>query len=145
MLLVQLATRVSYISKSNVILRRDTIVDLPDGFNSRIAQFRMEDTRTETCCYRFISDTSQHPEYETVPSYLGFRVPVHRPGLSGEGVQAIIGPCCPRKNHVVFEYPVYKAFGPLFLFHAVPGRTMLSHLDVDNDIDNHRIVPDRFG
>ena len=87
MLLVQLATRVSYISKSNVILRRDTIVDLPDGFNSRIAQFRMEDTRTETCCYRFISDTSQHPEYETVPSYLGFRVPVHRPGLSGEGVR----------------------------------------------------------
>ena len=58
----------------------------------------MEDTRTETCCYRFISDTSQHPEYETVscptpealsrPSYLGFRVPGHRPGLSGEGVRA---------------------------------------------------------
>ena len=67
MLLVQLVTEVSYISKSNVILRRDTIVDLPDGFNSRIAQFRMEDTRTETCCYRFISDTSQHPEHETVP------------------------------------------------------------------------------
>ena len=40
--LVQVVTRVSYISKSTVILRRDTIVDLPDGFNSRIAQFRME-------------------------------------------------------------------------------------------------------
>ena len=62
MLLVQLVTRVSYILRSNVILRRDTIVDLPDGFNSRLAQFRMENTRTETCCYRFISDTSQHPE-----------------------------------------------------------------------------------
>ena len=36
--LVQLVTRVSYIPKSNVILRRDTIVDLPDGFNNRIAQ-----------------------------------------------------------------------------------------------------------
>ena len=48
MLLVQLVTRVSlHLRNSNDILRRDTIVDLPDGFNSRIAQFRMEDTRTE--------------------------------------------------------------------------------------------------
>ena len=44
MLLVQLTRGVVHL-KSNVILRRDTIVDLPDAFNSRIAQFRMEDNK----------------------------------------------------------------------------------------------------
>ena len=33
--------------RSNIILRRDTIVDLPDGFNSRITQFQMKETRTK--------------------------------------------------------------------------------------------------
>ena len=54
-LLVQLATRVSHISKSNVILKRDTIVDLPDGFNSRRIN-QVSSPWRELQCWRCLSD-----------------------------------------------------------------------------------------